>query len=101
MTTNDIKQLSSKQKEIISEYSRFVKPGGFLVYVTCTISREENEDIVYGFLNENDDFQKVPAVSINSDLFGKLMDEECFFKSMPHKHNTDGFFGAVMRRIQV
>jgi 16S rRNA (cytosine967-C5)-methyltransferase len=98
LTTDDIKQLAAKQKVIISEYSRLVKPGGFLVYVTCTISREENEEIVYGFLKENDDFQKVPAVSINADIFGKLIDEDGFFKSMPHKHNTDGFFGAVMEK---
>jgi 16S rRNA (cytosine967-C5)-methyltransferase len=98
LTTNDIKQLASKQKEIICEYSRLVKPGGLLVYVTCTISREENEDVVYGFLKENDDFQKVPAVSINADIFSKLMDEHGFFKSMPHIHNTDGFFGAVMEK---
>jgi 16S rRNA (cytosine967-C5)-methyltransferase len=96
LTPDDIKQLASKQKEIISEYSRLVKPGGRLVYVTCTISRDENEEIVYGFLKENEDFQKVPAV--NADIFGKLMDEDGFFKSMPHKHNTDGFFGAVMEK---
>lgn len=98
LTTDDIKQLASKQKEIISEYSRLVKPGGRLVYVTCTISREENEDVVNGFLKENDDFQKIPAVSINADIFSKLMDEDGFFKSLPHIHNTDGFFGAVMEK---
>jgi 16S rRNA (cytosine967-C5)-methyltransferase len=98
LTTNDIKQLASKQKEIISEYSMLVKPGGLLVYVTCTISMEENEEIVYGFLKENHDFQKVPAVLMNPDIFGKFMDEDGFFKSLPHKHNTDGFFGAVMEK---
>jgi 16S rRNA (cytosine967-C5)-methyltransferase len=98
LTTDDIKQLAVKQKEILSDYSRLVKPEGRLIYVTCTISREENEEIVYGFLKENDDFQKVPAVSMNSDIFGKLMDEDGFFKSMPHIHNTDGFFGAVMEK---
>jgi len=98
LTKDDIKQLAAKQKEIISEYSRLVKPGGLLVYVTCTISIEENEEIVYGFLKENDDFQKVPAVSINADIFGKFLCEDGFFKSMPHIHNTDGFFGAVMEK---
>jgi 16S rRNA (cytosine967-C5)-methyltransferase len=98
LTTDDIKQLAAKQKDIISEYSRLVKPGGRLVYATCTISQEENEDVVFGFLKENHDFQKVPAVSMNPDIFGKLMDEDGFFKSMPHIHNTDGFFGAVMEK---
>jgi len=96
LTTDDIKQLAAKQKEIIREYSRLVKPGGRLVYVTCTVSREENEEIVYGFLKENEYFQTIPAV--NADIFGKFMDKDGFFKSMPHIHNTDGFFGAVMER---
>lgn len=98
LTTDDIKQLAAKQKEIISEYSRLVKPGGRLVYATCTISRDENEEIVNGFLKENHDFKKIPAVSMNPDIFGKFMDEDGFFKSMPHIHNTDGFFGAVMEK---
>jgi 16S rRNA (cytosine967-C5)-methyltransferase len=98
LTTDDIKQLAAKQKEIISEYSRLVKPGGRLVYATCTISRDENEEVVNGFLKENHDFKKIPAVSMNPDIFGKFMDEDGFFKSMPHIHNTDGFFGAVMEK---
>ncbi len=98
LTPNDIKQLAAKQNQIISEYSRLVKSGGLLVYVTCTISREENEEVVCGFLKENEEFQKVPAVSINVDIFGKFMDKDGFFKSMPNIHNTDGFFGAVMEK---
>ncbi|MCX9084005.1 MAG: 16S rRNA (cytosine(967)-C(5))-methyltransferase RsmB [Candidatus Methanoperedens sp.] len=101
LSQNDINQLALKQKEIISEYSRFVKPGGLMVYVTCTISKEENEDIIYGFLKENHDFQKVPAVSINPDLFSKFMDKDGFFRSMPHIHNTDGFFGAIIGKKEI
>jgi 16S rRNA (cytosine967-C5)-methyltransferase len=101
LNINDIKQLASKQKDIISEYSRLVKPGGRLVYVTCTISKEENEEVVYGFLKENDNFTKVPAVSINAGIFAKFMDENGFFKAMPHVHNTDGFFGAIMEMTTI
>ncbi len=98
LTQEDIRELSAKQKEILREYSGLVKPGGRLVYATCTISREENEEVVLGFLEENMDFNMVPASEINPEIFGKFTTEEGFFRSLPHVHGSDGFFGAVMSR---
>lgn len=98
LTQQDISELAAKQKGIIREYSEFVKPGGRLVYATCTISREENEDVVLGFLEENEGFYIVPADEMDPGIFRELTTEEGFFRSMPHLHNTDGFFGAVMKR---
>lgn len=94
----DISEVAAKQKAIIREYSLLVKPGGRLVYATCTISREENEDVVRGFLEENKDFYFSSPSGNNAGLFGKFTTEEGFFRSFPHIHNTDGFFGAVMMR---
>lgn len=98
LTPGDIEELAMKQKEIIREYSRLVKPGGRLVYATCTISREENEDVVNDFLGEKMDFYLVPASEINPELFGEFTTGEGFFRSLPHIHGMDGFFGAVMIR---
>jgi 16S rRNA (cytosine967-C5)-methyltransferase len=98
LTQEDIRELSAKQKEILREYSGLVKPGGRLVYATCTISREENEEVVQGFLDESTDFCMVPASEINPEIFGKFTTEKGYFRSLPHVHGTDGFFGAVMRR---
>jgi 16S rRNA (cytosine967-C5)-methyltransferase len=94
LTPDDVKELAAKQKEILSEFSRLVRPGGRLVYATCTISKEENEDNVHGFLNENKDFHLVPEMS-------GLISEDGFFRSLPHINNTDGFFGAVMIKRQI
>jgi 16S rRNA (cytosine967-C5)-methyltransferase len=96
LTEQDISELAAKQKEILREYSELVKPGGRLVYATCTISREENEDVVSAFLEENEEFCLVPAAEMNPEVFGKFMTEGGFFRSLPHVHGTDGFFGAVM-----
>lgn len=96
LSPDDVKELAAKQKEILNEYSRLVKPGGKLVYATCTISKQENEDNVRDFLNENKDFYLVPVSEMFG--FGKLISEDGFFRSMPHIHNTDGFFGAVMKK---
>jgi 16S rRNA (cytosine967-C5)-methyltransferase len=97
LTQEDIRELSVKQKEILMEYSGLVKPGGRLVYATCTISREENEEVVRRFLEENADFHMVPASEMNPEIFGKFTTEG-YFRSLPHVHGTDGFFGAVMSR---
>ncbi|VVB89958.1 tRNA (cytosine(48)-C(5))-methyltransferase [uncultured archaeon] len=98
LAAKDISELAAKQKSIIREYSGLVKPGGRLVYATCTISREENEEVVRGFLEENKDFYVVSPSEINPELFEKFTTEEGFFRSLPHVHDMDGFFGAVMKR---
>jgi 16S rRNA (cytosine967-C5)-methyltransferase len=97
LTARDISELAAKQKEILRDYSELVKTGGRLVYATCTISREENEDVVCGFLEEMKDFSLVPPSVINPELFGRFTTGEGFFRSLPHVHDMDGFFGAVMR----
>ncbi len=98
LTARDISELAAKQKEIIRKYSGLIKPGGRLVYATCTISREENEEVVGAFLEENKDFSVISPARINPELFGRFTAEDGFFKSLPHVHDMDGFFGAVMRR---
>ncbi|MCX9011898.1 MAG: 16S rRNA (cytosine(967)-C(5))-methyltransferase RsmB [Candidatus Methanoperedens sp.] len=94
----DIRELAAKQGEILREYSGLIKPGGRLLYATCTISREENEDMVRAFLEENGGFNLIPAAEINPQLFGKFTTEDGFFRALPHVHGTDGFFGAMIKR---
>ncbi|MDP2841686.1 MAG: 16S rRNA (cytosine(967)-C(5))-methyltransferase RsmB [Candidatus Methanoperedens sp.] len=98
LAAKDISELAAKQKEIIRKYSGLMKPGGRLVYATCTISREENEEVVGAFLEENKDFSVISPTKTNPDLFGRFTAEDGFFRSLPHVHDMDGFFGAVMRR---
>ena len=98
LTDKDISELAAKQKEIIRKYSALVKSGGRLVYATCTISREENEGVVSAFLEENKDFSVISPAKTNPDLFGRFTAEDGFFRSLPHVHDMDGFFGAVMMR---
>ena len=98
LNARDISELAAKQKEIIRQYSGLVKPGGRLVYATCTISREENEGVVSAFLEENKDFSVISPAKTNPGLFGRFTTEDGFFRSLPHVHDMDGFFGAVMIR---
>lgn len=92
-TANDISGLPTLQRKIISALSAHVKPGGVLMYSTCTILRSENEDIVESFLNDNGNFRPegftLPEIG---DVPGGMI------TLLPHIHGTDGFFICKMRR---
>lgn len=81
----DIAELSGRQQLLLSNGARVVKPGGRLVYSTCSVEREENEEVVAGFLTTNRDFQPV-----ESSLSG--------IRTWPHREGADGFFMMSLRR---
>ncbi len=68
-----------------------------MVYATCSILKEENEDIVEKFLLDNTNFELIPANMVldNPDL----VNANGYLQLLPHKHNTDGFFAALIRRV--
>jgi len=84
------------QKEILSHAGSFVKRGGVLVYATCTIFREENEEVAADFTAVHPDWRLEPAVDYLPERC-KSMEERSFFRSWPHRHGIDGFFGARWR----
>jgi len=74
-----------------------VRPGGRLVYATCSIAREENQEVVEAFLATGAPFRLLPVSEVlppeaRSALAGT------YLELLPHKHGTDGFFGAVLER---
>jgi 16S rRNA (cytosine967-C5)-methyltransferase len=81
-----------------------VKPGGQLVYVTCSILPEENTGQVAAFLKERDDFQPVPIAEawVASGLPGEVPPSadgrSDSLLLTPGRHGTDGFFIAVLKR---
>jgi 16S rRNA (cytosine967-C5)-methyltransferase len=92
-----IAEMQEKQLSILDGASRLVKGGGRLVYATCSLLNEENEAVVEQFLATHDDFQLVPASDVLLEQRIPLeMDK--YLKLLPHKHNTDGFFAAVLER---
>ena len=89
----DILQLSSKQLRILKNASELVKPGGRLIYSTCSLESEENEAVCDRFLQERGDFDliapKVPS---------RFLASTGFARTFPHRDELDGFFIAVFRR---
>lgn len=95
-----LEELKQKQTAILASASRLVKKGGRLVYATCSILPEENQDIVQAFLAANPDFALIPAsVMLQQQKVALEMGD--YLELRPHLHNTDGFFAAVMERSSV
>lgn len=92
-----VAELRLKQAAILRAAAGLVKPGGRLVYATCSLLAEENEDIVAAFLAEHVDFQQLDCAAILREARVPL-DTGLFFRVFPHLHGTDGFFAAVMAR---
>lgn len=100
MTPEKIVELAALQKEILSVVHRYVKPGGTLVYSTCTLSSQENEENVHWFL-ENYPFKPVDIRGrLDETLSGDTM-EKGYIQLLPGIHPCDGFFIAVMKRDEV
>ena len=97
----DIKRLSILQNRILDNASPFLREGGKLLYVTCTISSEENDEVVSTFLARDramvleDLRHKVPKWGID------LIDDHGFLKTLPHIHGMDGFFAALFVKNMV
>ncbi len=99
MTPGKLHELACLQREILSVVHRYVKPGGTLVYSTCTVNREENEDNMRWFMEQ---FPFEP-VNIKGRLGEELVEptmESGYIQFLPGVHPCDGFFIAVMRRKQ-
>jgi len=91
-------ELNTKQRAILDAAASLVKPGGRLVYGTCSLLAEENEDIVTAFLAAHPDFKLTPVKDILERQGIKLKANTDYLRLYPHLHDTDGFFAAVLER---
>jgi 16S rRNA (cytosine967-C5)-methyltransferase len=87
----DITDSVELQKEILTNAADLVKPGGRLIYSTCTIEAEENEKVVEWFLEFHQEFRLERAQQYVHPAF---CDERGYIRTFPHRHNMDGSFAA-------
>jgi 16S rRNA (cytosine967-C5)-methyltransferase len=92
-----VTELVRKQHDILGRAARLLKPGGRLVYATCSILPEENEHIVEKFLADHGDFTRLSAGEILARQ-GIALDTGEDLRLLPHEHDTDGFYAAVLER---
>lgn len=94
---SDIERLSRLQRQLLNQVERFLKPGGTLVYATCTLTHEENEQTVENFLRSHADFVLEDASGYLPGEARQLVSGR-YFIALPHRHDTEGFFAARMRK---
>ncbi|WP_135467090.1 RsmB/NOP family class I SAM-dependent RNA methyltransferase [Crenalkalicoccus roseus] len=99
-TAEDLRELLTKQREILVMAADLVRPGGLLVYATCSLLPEEDEAQVEGLLALRPDYAPVPLAEAwrAAGLSGPPPAEGAHLVLSPARHGTDGFFAAVLRR---
>ena len=96
-TAKAVEEMALKQQAILGSAARLLKPGGRLVYATCSVLREENEAVAMAFGQTHPDFEALPAQPLMADQGAGLCAGD-HLRLWPHKHQTDGFFAAVWQR---
>ncbi len=100
LTPERLTELRTTQDALLKQAAKYVKPGGRLVYATCSILPSENEDRVAAFLERDDDFEPIPAAGVWRETVGTEPPPGLgeYFRALPHSIRTDGFFAASLYR---
>jgi 16S rRNA (cytosine(967)-C(5))-methyltransferase len=98
---NLLARLAERQLELLTFYSQFLKPGGILVYATCSLMPQENSEIAEKFLAANTEFSPdtiKPIFASQNVSINELSDTDYFLSLNPYDHESDGFFMARFRK---
>jgi 16S rRNA (cytosine967-C5)-methyltransferase len=99
VTPEELADLIVRQQQILNSAARLVRPGGRLVYATCSVLHEENEAQADAFLAAAPEFSVVPAANVWHEAIGGVAPGgERFLRLTPARHGTDGFFVAIFER---
>ncbi|MCW5645255.1 MAG: RsmB/NOP family class I SAM-dependent RNA methyltransferase [Rhodoferax sp.] len=101
-----VEQMAATQAAILASAARLLKPGGRLVYATCSLLRQENEDVADAFSAAHADFESLRADDTLTELKVDQVNSLCrqglngasYLRLWPHQHATDGFFAAIWRK---
>jgi len=93
-SAESVAELALKQAAILDAAAKLVRPGGRVVYATCSLLNAENDAIIEAFLASHPDFTLTPASAVLARQ-GIVLDGD-FLRLLPHRHHTDGFFAAIL-----
>lgn len=94
----DFSRMAERQGQILDEAAPLLKPGGVLVYATCSLEPEENEEVIKNFLGRHPEFETEDPKSALSGKAAEMVENDRFLRTYPHRHRTDGFSAMRMRR---
>src|SRR6185503_16148606 len=92
-----VDELKLKQAAILKAAADLLKPAGRLVYATCSLLAEENEEVVAAFLRERSEFRMLHCGALLEQQ-GIPVDTGEYLRLWPHQHGTDGFFAAAIEK---
>lgn len=88
------------QERLIERFTPLVKPQGLLIYGTCSFFRDENEAVIERFLIAHKEFELVPVERSLGPELAQKTSRNGMLRLFPHRHGTDGFFGAILKRAR-
>jgi 16S rRNA (cytosine967-C5)-methyltransferase len=91
----DFARLAQKQKAILTNSASVIRPGGVLIYSTCSLETEENEEVIESFLNSDRNFQIQPP-----NVLKQFITQRGFARTFPHRDQMGGFFIAALKRAK-
>ncbi len=98
-TFDQIRALSEMQYNLLKNAAQHIKPGGILVYSTCSIEPMENEEVVQRFLTEFPMYTVENARRFLPDVPANAVTPQGFLQTFPHEHGVDGTFAARLRKV--
>ena len=93
LTAEDLVELPRKQQQILVNASKAVRPGGLLIYSTCSLEPEENEQVAANFISSHPEF-----AALEPDMPERFITDQGFARTWPDRDEMDGFFAAAFRR---
>ena len=94
---HDVERLAQLQLSILRQAAGVLRPGGTLVYSTCTVLPEENQGVVEAFLAEAGGYQRATREDLPASV-QSLVGEDDALRTLPHRHGMDGFFAVRLQR---
>jgi 16S rRNA (cytosine967-C5)-methyltransferase len=91
----DLAALAAAQRRLLEQAALVLRPGGRLIYSTCSSEPEENDEVLEGFLQDHPEFEPGPAPLLPESV-RPLLDDRGRLRTLPHRDGLEGFFAAAL-----
>ena len=98
-TLKQVRALSEIQYRLLRNAAQYIKPGGILVYSTCSVEPMENEEVIQRFLRDCPMWTVENAQQFLPEVPPSIITQQGFMQTFPHEHGVDGAFAARLRRV--